>query len=72
MASGSSVTLSEKTCAPWLLAAFLLVAALVAVVGLALIAFWQGPVSAAVALLVGYSLFLTLFDQPASRRPSSR
>ena len=58
--------------APWLLAVVLLVAALVALGGLALIAFRYGPVSAAVAVLVGYSVMLTLFDSPASRRPSSR
>lgn len=57
---------------PWLLALLALVGGLVALAGLALIAFRYGAVSAAVAVLVGYSVMLTLFDAPASRRPSSR
>jgi hypothetical protein len=57
--------------APWLLAVLVLVGGLLALVGLSLIAFWQGLGSALVAVLVGYSILLVLFDHPASRRRSS-
>ena len=53
--------------APWLV---VLVAALLGLVGLGLVAFWQGPLAAFFVVLGGFSIFWAVFDSEAIRRRS--
>jgi hypothetical protein len=57
--------------APWLLAVLVLVGALLALVGLGLVAFWQGPLAACFAALGGLAVLWAVLDRSPSRRPSN-
>jgi hypothetical protein len=66
------VALDTTRCVlPWLLAVLVLVGALLGLVGVALVGFRFGPVSAFWAALGGLSVVWAVLDHPASRRRSS-